>query len=327
MTTTNERTRADAELIDAVRDGSEAAYAELYARHRASAYRLACSYRRADDPEDLVHESFELVLAALKRGTGPDHAFRAYLFVTLRRLAAERLVRSRDEPVDEVPEPQRAALQATPLDPVDRHLVLSAYESLPDRSREVLWQSSVEGRQPRELAPMLGVSANAAAALAYRAREKLRQAYLQAHVHAAPRPGCEPHRSRLGGYVRNGLGRRDQVATESHVDGCTVCTALVGELRDINHMLVRAMRAGSAASPARSPSAAAGTPAAAAGGWTRWWMEACPKRGAAIRGAIALAAAAALAVVLMATSTGPGSSCRSRPLTTGPTGSVSASRR
>jgi RNA polymerase sigma factor (sigma-70 family) len=241
VTTTKERTRTDAELIDAVRNGNGSAYAELYARHRATAYRLAWAYRNVDDPDDLVHESFELVLTALKRGTGPDHAFRAYLFVTLRRLAARRLGRSRDEPVDEVPEPEGAVQQSTTLDPADRHLVLSAYESLPDRSREILWHSTVEGRQPRELGPLLGVSANAAAALAYRAREKLRQAYLQAHVHAEPRPECEPHRSRLGGYVRNGLGRRDQLATDSHVGDCEVCITLVSELRDINHMLVRAM--------------------------------------------------------------------------------------
>lgn len=257
-TTTNRRTRTDAELIDAVRSGSETAYAELYARHRSVAYRLACSYRRADDPEDLVHEAFERVLAALRRGIGPDQAFRAYLFVTIRRRAAARLDRSRDEPVDEVPEATRAIQQPAGLDPVDRHMVLNAYKSLADRTKEVLWHSTVEGRQPRELAPLLGVSANTAAALAYRAREKLRQAYLQAHVHAAPRPGCEPHRSRLGGYVRNGLSRRDQVATESHLGGCTTCSTLVDELHDINHLLVRAIhgsvgsRQGSRSQRARS---------------------------------------------------------------------------
>lgn len=242
MTTTNRRTRTDAELIDAVRGGCKTAYAELYARHRRVAYRLACSYRRADDPEDLVHEAFELVLAALRRGIGPDQAFRAYLFVTIRRRAAARLVRSRDEPVDEVPEGARTIHQPAGLDPVERHTVLNAYRSLPDRTKEVLWYSTVEGRQPRELAALLGVSANTAAALAYRAREKLRQAYLQAHVHAAPRPGCEPHRRRLGGYVRDGLSRRDQVATESHLGDCTTCSTLVDELHDINHLLIRAMR-------------------------------------------------------------------------------------
>jgi RNA polymerase sigma factor (sigma-70 family) len=291
VTTTDARTRTDAELIDAVRQGHESAYAELYARHRTTAYRLASSYRRADEPEDLVHESFELVLAAIKRGTGPDEAFRAYLFVTLRRLAAERLVRSRDEPFDEVPEPAGALLPRA-LDAADRDMVLSAYQSLPERSRDVLWQSTVEGRQPRELASTLGVSANAAAALAYRAREKLRQAYLQAHVHATPRPGCEPHRSRLGGYVRDGLCRRDQAATRTHIDGCRRCTTLVGELQDINHMLVRAMRPSPVTAPVDAPQAV-GSEAPATGGWARRWMDARSER-ASVRGAAAAAAAATL---------------------------------
>jgi anti-sigma factor RsiW len=85
------------------------------------------------------------------------------------------------------------------------------------------------------------MSANAAAALAYRAREKLRQAYLQAHLLASPHPECEPHRSRLGAYVRGGLSKRDQAATKRHVDNCASCQALVAELSDVNRMLVRSV--------------------------------------------------------------------------------------
>ena len=232
---------SDAELLGQARDGDEAAFTELYVRHQAAAQRLANAYSRAGDPEDLVNESFERVLAALRRGTGPTEAFRAYLFVTLRRLAADRISRSLDEPVDEVPEPVRNEQENPPLDPADRQLVVTAYESLPERWQAVLWQTAVEGRQPRDLAPGLGMSANAAAALAYRAREKLRQAYLQAHLQAAPRPTCEPHRSRLGAYVRDGLSRRDRSATELHLDGCSSCRGLVGELADVNRMLVRSL--------------------------------------------------------------------------------------
>ncbi|MGH9231503.1 MAG: zf-HC2 domain-containing protein, partial [Acidimicrobiales bacterium] len=79
------------------------------------------------------------------------------------------------------------------------------------------------------------------AALAYRAREKLRQAYLQAHLVASPHPECEPHRSRLGAHVRGGLSRRDQAATKRHVDRCPSCQALVAELTDVNRMLVRSL--------------------------------------------------------------------------------------
>jgi RNA polymerase sigma factor (sigma-70 family) len=260
---------SDAELLSQARDGDEAAFTELYVRHQAAAQRLANAYARAGDPDDLVNESFERILAALRRGSGPTEGFRAYLFVTLRRLAADRISKAQDEPVDQVPEPVRAEATAQALDPDDRRLVVAAYESLPDRWQAVLWQTAVEGRPPRELAPGLGMTANAAAALAYRAREKLRQAYLQAHLQAAPRPACEPHRSRLGAYVRDGLSRRDRGATEMHLDGCSSCRALVGELADVNRMLVRSLFpvfVATAADVAAAIAAAGGAAAAAGAG-------------------------------------------------------------
>jgi RNA polymerase sigma factor (sigma-70 family) len=231
----------DAELLDQARHGDEAAFTELYVRHQPAALRLASTYRRLGDPEDLVNEAFEKVLAAVRRGGGPTEAFRAYLFVTLRRLAAEQSERPADEPLDNVPEPVAAEASEPGMARADRDIMNDAFESLPDRWQTVLWHTAVEGRAPRELASVLGVSANAAAALAYRAREKLRQAYLQAHLLASPHPECEPHRSRLGAYVRGGLSRRDQEATSRHVDRCESCQALVIELTDVNRMLVRSV--------------------------------------------------------------------------------------
>jgi hypothetical protein len=136
----------------------------------------------------------------------------------------------------------------------------------------VLWHTAVEGRQPKELAGVLGVSANAAAAMAYRAREKLRQAYLQAHLLASPAPEHEPYRSQLGAYVRDGLSKRDRAAVQAHLDGCKSCRALVAELDDVNRMLVRSVvplfvlvGGGKAALAAAAGGAAAGGAAAESG--------------------------------------------------------------
>jgi RNA polymerase sigma factor (sigma-70 family) len=230
----------DAELLAHARRGDETAFAELYMRHESAARRLANTYARAGDPDDLVNGAFERVMLALRKGMGPTDAFRAYLFVTLRRLAADRIARSRDIPCDEIPEPVRAQAHDE-LDAGERALIVDAYESLPGRWQTVLWHTAVEGRAPRELAPTLGMSANAAAALAYRAREKLRQAYLQAHLQTTPRPECEPHRSRLGAYVRDGLGPRDRKATADHIDECSSCHGLVAELADVNRLLLRSL--------------------------------------------------------------------------------------
>jgi len=232
---------SDAGLLDQVRNGDRAAYTELYVRHQDAARRLACSYRRAGDPDDLVNSAFERVLRAIRRGRGPTDAFRAYLFVTLRRLAVRQAAHGRDEPLDDVPEPVLALARSPELDHSEREIVAQAFSSLPGRWQAVLWHSAVEGRQPREFAGAVGLTPNAAAALAYRARERLRQAYLQAHLQASSRPACEPHRSRLGSYVRDGLSRRERTATRQHLDTCEACRQLVGELDDVNRLLVRSV--------------------------------------------------------------------------------------
>jgi RNA polymerase sigma factor (sigma-70 family) len=316
---------SDAELLHAARNGDEAAFTELYVRHHAAARRLAGSYRRGGDADDLVNGAFERVLGALRRGGGPEESFRAYLFVTLRRLAMEDARRGSDEALDDVPEPVLAVAGGPELEGAEREMVSEAFESLPGRWQAVLWHTAVEGRQPREIAGVVGLSANAAAALAYRARERLRQAYLQAHLQTSPRPRCEPHRSRLGGYVRHGLSRRDHKDTAQHIEHCESCRSLVTELNDVNRMLVRAVSplfllaggklaglaasgsAGAGAASAASATSAAATPAGAAtllgGAWSS-----VRRTGAAIGGAAAVAAAAVtLAVTTIPHDGGPAS--------------------
>jgi RNA polymerase sigma factor (sigma-70 family) len=262
---------SDAELLKQARAGDEAAFTELYVRHEAAARRLASTYRRVGDPDDLVSGAFERVLGAIRRGAGPTESFRAYLFVTLRRLAAEQGERPADQSIEEVPEPVGDAAGAPELAQADREMITQAFESLPERWQAVLWHTAVEGRQPRELAGVLGVSANAAAAMAYRAREKLRQSYLQAHLLASPAPDHEPYRSQLGAYVRDGLSKRDHAAVERHLEGCESCRALVAELEDVNRVLARAvlplfLLAGAKVGGGAVVAAAAGGAAAGGGG-------------------------------------------------------------
>lgn len=232
---------SDADLLDWVRRGEESAFTELYARHREVAHRMAAVYARSGEADDLVDVAFEKVLGALRRGSGPSGAFRAYLFVTLRRLAAEQAERPRERSLEALPEPVAQVAAEPGLDPSEREMITSAFDSLPDRWQAVLWHTAVEGQHPRDLASVLGMSANAVSALAYRAREKLRQAYLQAHLQVAPRPQCEPHRSCLGAYVRDGQSARERRATNAHLDHCGSCQALVTELRDVNRLLARSV--------------------------------------------------------------------------------------
>jgi RNA polymerase sigma factor (sigma-70 family) len=232
---------SDSELLTRARGQDRDAIATLYARHRPTARRVATTYARAGEPDDLVNEAFFRVIGALERGGGPEDSFRAYLLVTLRRTAMESIARTHDEPVAEVPEPVAAQTGAPPLDVADRQMIIAAYAALTAPQQSVLWQTAVEGRRPRELAPVLGMSANAVSAFASRARDRLREAYLQAHIATTPHPQCEPHRSRLGAFVRDSLAHSDRADTHNHVADCSSCHQLVSELTDVNTLLLRSL--------------------------------------------------------------------------------------
>lgn len=289
---------SDADLITRAREGDEDAFAALWERHEAAARRLAGTYARNDaDRDDLVSIAFERVLGAVRNGGGPDESFRAYLFVTLRRAAAEAAKRREELPPQGLID---LAIEADepPLEGEERELITRAFASLPDRWQTVLWHTAVEGRAPRELAPRLGVSPNAAAAMAYRAREKLRQAYLQAHLQQAPRPGCEPHTALLGSYVRGALSARDHRAVEAHLEHCEHCQALVAELHDVNSLLLRAVLPILAVGGAKAAAVAGGAAAGGTGGLAvvRWLSGRSGPGPQA--GAVAGAAAAVVAVVM-----------------------------
>ena len=268
-------TTVDFQLLLRARAGDHLAFTELYERHRAAALRLARSYS-ATDAEDLVHGAFEQVMNAIRRGCGPDEAFRPYLYVTLRHLALARASRAEHESLDQVPEGLLAVSGDPAMDASERAIVDEAFAELPERWQAVLWLVAVEGRQPREVARATGLHANTVAVLAHRARERLRQTYLQAHVRTAA-ASCEPHRSRLGAYVRGGLGRRRRSAAAEHVSACEACGRLVDELDDVNKMLARAvlpvfalgadraLAAGGAAGATATGSSGAGATGAATG--------------------------------------------------------------
>ncbi|GIG34321.1 sigma-70 family RNA polymerase sigma factor [Cellulomonas oligotrophica] len=232
----------DAALLHATREGDAEAYGRLYERHAGAALVVARQYvDSAADAEDVVHEAFANVHRALLGGGGPEVAFRAYLFTAVRRTATvHRTAGRRAEPTDDLAtlEAGAGAVEAAEepaLETFERGIVARAFRSLPERWQAVLWHSEVEGLTPAQIGPILGLSANSTAALAYRAREGLRQAYLQHHLQDPLDEGCRAVSGRLGAHVRGGLGARDTAQVEAHLDGCGECRALVLELGDVNH--------------------------------------------------------------------------------------------
>lgn len=228
--------QSDAELISSVRGGDVSAYGDLFARHRDAATRLARQLVSAPDADDLVSEAFAKVLNVLLAGGGPDVAFRAYLLTAVRRLHVDKIrATSRATPTDDLtPYDEGEPFNDTVIAGFEGGAAARAYASLPERWQLVLWHIEVEGQKPAEVAPLLGMSPNSVSALAYRAREGLRQAYLQMHSADIADAECRWTHDKLGAYVRQGLSRRDAAKVEEHLRTCRKCTALFVELTEVN---------------------------------------------------------------------------------------------
>jgi RNA polymerase sigma factor (sigma-70 family) len=304
---------SDAELIDAVRTGTVSAYGSLYERHVASAYNLARRLSRSPaEADDLVAEAFAKVLDTLRGGRGPDSAFRAYLLTALRHTAYDRTRRERRVELSDDLEATGGEKVAEPfadtaLAGLERSLAARAFARLPERWQAVLWHTEIEGQSPAEVAPLLGLTANGVSALAYRAREGLRQAYLQVHLAETTAARCRATCERLGAWTRHGLARREKAQVEAHLDECSRCRALAAELADVNgamrgvvaplvlgagtlgYLAAAAAKGGALTAAGAGGTAAAGGAAGAAGSVPRQFL------GVAASG-VALAAAVAIAM-------------------------------
>jgi hypothetical protein len=113
----------------------------------------------------------------------------------------------------------------------------------------VLWRVEVDGDRPAVVARYFGLSANATAALARRARQGLRAAYLQAHL--APTggaTGCRAIVDKLGGFTAGQITGAEARRIRAHLLTCASCESLHAELADVCAGLRR--YAGSLTAPA-----------------------------------------------------------------------------
>lgn len=223
-------------LLKRLRDGEDAAFGELFELHAAAVRRLAQSLASdRSEAEDITAETFFRVLQALRRGAGPRDYVRAYLLTVARRVSWEWHGARRDVPVTDDELTFRAGAGVdTPARTAEHTLITTAFTSLPERWRTVLWQTEVEGEQPAMVAPHFGLSANATAALARRARQGLRAAYLQAHLSVNRGPEtCRAVVEKLGGFTAGSVTGAEAERIKAHLLGCPSCRATQDELRDV----------------------------------------------------------------------------------------------
>ncbi|WP_141360018.1 sigma-70 family RNA polymerase sigma factor [Streptomyces sp. 6-11-2] len=251
---------SDAELIGRVRAGDDSAYEELYRRHADAVRRYARTCcRDSHTADDLTAEVFARVLQAVRGGSGPEHAVRAYLLTTVRRVAARWTSTARREQlVDDfavfAAQAGRAAEPAEDaastgsfgagLDPgadvramhrAEQSMAMRAFRSLPERWQAVLWHTEVEDESPSAVATLFGLDANGTRVLASRAREGLRQAYLQAHVSAALTADeeCARYADQLGGYARGKLRTRAERGLRKHLEECAKCRLAAAQIAEV----------------------------------------------------------------------------------------------
>ncbi|MFB7593253.1 sigma-70 family RNA polymerase sigma factor [Streptomyces sp. NPDC056160] len=251
---------SDAELIGRMRTGDDTAYEDLYRRHADAVRRYArgCC-RDAHTADDLTAEVFAAMLQAVRGGSGPAHAVRAYLLTSVRRVAARWTKTARREQlVDDfavfaaqaarAPEVSDDTASLGPfeggLDPgadvramheAERSIAVRAFRSLPERWQAVLWHTEVEDESPSEVATLFGLDANGTRVLASRAREGLRQAYLQAHVSTALTDDeeCSRYAGQLGGYARRKLRTRAERGLRKHLAECARCRLAALQIEEV----------------------------------------------------------------------------------------------
>lgn len=285
---------SDAALLASVRDGDGDAYETVYRRHVEAATRLARVLARDKaEADDLVSEAFARMLTAVSGGGGPESAVRAYLLTTLRRINVDRgRAGARLQPVEDVAdfEPPAAEEEDPVVRGLDQTYAARAFAGLPQRWQAVLWHTEVEGESAAQVAPLLGLNPNAVSAIAYRARERLRQLYLQEHLAVAEGKDCRWCTERLGGYVRDKLGSRESSRVRAHLDVCDSCRVVYLDLIEVNagfRSVLAPIVLGGAAVPYLAAAGHGAMFGFVPGAW-QWWQRSVRNPAAAAAAVVAL---------------------------------------
>jgi RNA polymerase sigma factor (sigma-70 family) len=249
------RAQSDADLIERMRAGRDSAYEELYRRHAEAVHRYARTCcRDAHTADDLTAEVFARMLQAVRGGSGPEHAVRAYLLTAVRRVAASWTTSARREQLvddfavfaaqaargakasDSDSDTLELGADVRAMHEAEQSMAMRAFRSLPERWQAVLWHTEVEDEAPSEVAVLFGLDANGTRVLASRAREGLKQAYLQAHVSASLAGNsaeCGRYADRLGAYARGTLRTRAERGLRKHLEECAACRVAAGQIKEV----------------------------------------------------------------------------------------------
>ncbi|CAG7607129.1 hypothetical protein LEUCIP111803_00992 [Leucobacter soli] len=190
------------------------------------------------DPDDLVSAAYLKIFELVIDGRGPRGAFRPYLYQVIRTIAADQF-RSRERPSDELDQiPDLHEAGPWEDNAFDLNAVAEAFAGLDERWQAVLWYTEVEGLAPREAARLIGLSPNATSALAVRAKDALRSAWVGAHVNRELSAAeCRTTLDHLQRFQRGKLTARAARNVEAHLGDCSNCAAAAAESATLNRRL------------------------------------------------------------------------------------------
>ena len=184
---TREPERADAELAALARGGDEAAFEELFRRHRRRVALIASRFfRQREQVEEVVQESFTKAYFALGEfGGGREASFAAWLARIAFNTSYDELRRQKRRPegaLEDLTEEESSRL-AQRLRPgsdaedaaVSRDLASKLLARLSPEDRLVLVLLDVEGLSVAEIAELMGWGGSKVKVRAHRARAHLRR--------------------------------------------------------------------------------------------------------------------------------------------------------
>ena len=229
---------SDPELITRVRAGDRAAFGELYRRHSGPATTLSRQFARsAAESDDLVSESFARVLDNLLSGKGPDTAFRAYLFTTIRNTAYDRTRKDKTAPVhrrhDDARRRRRRGRPGAGQDgkrPGRDGLRPAARSGGRRCSGTPRWRASPPPRSVR----CWGWRRGPCRRWRFGPGRGCARRYLQAHLAETAAEQCRKTVESLGAWTRGGLSKREKAQVDAHLETCDRCRALAAELEEVN---------------------------------------------------------------------------------------------
>jgi RNA polymerase sigma-70 factor, ECF subfamily len=185
---------SDSELLQAMRNGDEAALGELYQRRQPGIFRFALQMSGSRElAEDITQEVFMVLIRETHTFDSTRGSLSAFLMGiarhhVLRRLQRERFYVSMDESSDTDRIPNQSQLAVVgPLDDISRAEAIEAVRravlTLPERYREVVVLCDLQEMSYGETAEILGCAIGTVRSRLHRARglliEKLRSGQME----------------------------------------------------------------------------------------------------------------------------------------------------